>query len=94
MSSTGWTELIKRIDLLIKELKQSKSEANKWRSKAAELERLHPGDDRQAKLDHQAQERELERLRKERKKCQTTIKRLLVELNQVEKRIMEQAQHE
>ncbi len=94
MSSDLWTELIKRIDLLIKELKQSRLEANKWRSKAAELERLHLGDDRQTQLEGQSKDRELERLRKERKKFKSTVTRLIEELNQAEKRITEKANHE
>ena len=91
MSTEEWTLLVKRVDMLITELKQTRSQANHWRTKAAELERLYLGNDRQARLESQARDRELERLKKERKKMQSTISKILEELNMVEKHIMEKS---
>lgn len=94
MSSEAWTELVKKIDGLLKELKQTRNEANQWRSKVAELERLNLGNDRQTQIQQQAQERELERFKKERKKFKSTIQRLIDELNQAERRLLEKSHHE
>lgn len=91
MSTEEWTLLVKRVDMLIKALKQSRLEVNHWRTKAAELERLHRGDDTPSRLELQAKDRELERLKKDRKKIKTVVVKVLEELQLAEKRILEQA---
>ncbi|MBN1595072.1 hypothetical protein JW933_04010 [candidate division FCPU426 bacterium] len=89
MSADGWTQLVTRVDALIRELRNARAEAKKWKARAVELERLKSSDERPARLDLQAKERELERYRKERKKMLATITRLVDDLEQAQKRILE-----
>lgn len=89
MSTEEWTQLVKSVDRLIQDLKESRAQANHWRTRAAELERHQLGDNRKGRLEEQAKDRELERFRKERKKMKSTINKLLIEIEEVERKVME-----
>ncbi len=89
MSTQEWTQLVQQVDRLINELKQSKAEVSHWRSRATELENLHVHANRDNRLEDQAKDRELERLRKERAKTVTMIEKILTDLDKIEAQVME-----
>lgn len=94
MGTNQWTLLVKKVDRLILELREARQEAKKWRTRAVELERVKVKDERSDTLSTQAQERELERLRKERKKTIVMITKLIQELEHAQIQVMETAKHE
>jgi|GEM_PF-5431104 len=95
MSSTEeWTQLVQRVDLLINELRAARAEAKRWRTRAAELERLHLKDEHSLRMEDQSKERELERLRRERKKVIQTVEKVLAEIQKAEAAVMENEKHE
>jgi paraquat-inducible protein B len=89
MSTQEWTQLVQQVDRLIAELKQTKSEAQRWRMRATELESVQRRDDHTVRLEEQAKDRELERLRKERVKTVGVIERILLDLDKVEAQVLE-----
>jgi hypothetical protein len=89
MGIDTWTQLVKRVDMLINELRVSRAETKKWRERAVELERLKGGSDRTMVLQSQAKERELERYRRERAKIITSINKMISDLEQVQIKAME-----
>ena len=94
MVAENWSQLVQQVDRLIAELRQVRSEARKWKTRAMELEGLHLKDEHGLKLESQARDRELERLRRERKKCAAALEKMLVELDQAQRRIVADAQEE
>ena len=94
MGTNQWTLLVKKVDRLILELREARQEAKKWRTRAVELERVKVKDERSDTLSTQAQERELERLRKERKKTIVMITKLIQELEHAQIQVMETAKNE
>lgn len=89
MATEEWTRLVQQIDRLIAELKQARSDAARWRTRATELEGLQGRGDREARLEAQAKERELERLRRERKKTVAAVEQILAELEIVQQQVIE-----
>ncbi len=94
MSTEDWTLLVKRVDMLINALKQARLEVTHWRTKAAEMERLHRGEQAPSRVEIQAKDRELELLKKERKKIKTVVGKVLDELQLAEKRLLERTHDE
>ncbi|NTV52839.1 MAG: hypothetical protein HGA76_07505 [Candidatus Firestonebacteria bacterium] len=89
MSTQEWTQLVQQVDRLIQELAVSRAEARRWRTRATELESLHLRDERGPRLEEQARERELERLRKEKAKTISVIEKLVGDLEQIQARVLE-----
>lgn len=94
MAADHWTQLVKKVDRLILELRKARQEAMKWRTRAVEMERLKVKDERLDTLSTQAQERELERLRKERKKTIAMIAKQIQELENAQIQVMETRKNE
>jgi DNA repair ATPase RecN len=89
MLTPEWTQLVQQVDRLIQELGHSRAEAQRWRRRATELESLHLGDDRSTRLEEQAKERELERLRKDKTKAIAVIEKMVAELEQMQAQVLE-----
>lgn len=87
MSTQEWTTLVQQVDRLIAELRASRTEVGRWQQRAAELERLRIRDERGTRLEEQAKERELERLRKERKRTLATVERLVAEIEEMQQKL-------
>jgi hypothetical protein len=89
MTTEVWTRLVQQVDRLITELRHSRTEAARWRTRATELEGLRLRGEREVRLEEQAKDRELERLRRERKKSVAVIERMLTELEAIEDRVVQ-----
>ncbi len=87
MSTEEWTRLVQQVDRLIAELRACRTEVGRWQQRAAELERLRVKDERGTRLEEQAKDRELERLRKERKRTLTTVERLVQEIEALQDKV-------
>jgi hypothetical protein len=87
MSTQEWTRLVQQVDRLILALKQARAEATRWRARAVELEGRHLDTDRNSRLEEQAKERELERLRRERKKIIATVEKMIQDIDQVQNQV-------
>ena len=88
-TSREWTQLVQQVDQLIAVLRHERAEAARWRTRATELEGLRLTGNRDDKLELQAKDRELDRLRKERKKVQTVAENLLQEIEQMEQQVLQ-----
>ena len=89
MLTQEWPQLVQQVDRLIQALAQARAEARRWRTRATELESLHLRDDRSTRLEEQTQERELERLRKDKAKTIAVVTKLVNELEQIQARVLE-----
>jgi hypothetical protein len=89
MLTPEWTQLVQQVDRLIAELGSARAEARRWHSRATELESLHLRDDRSTRLEDQARERELDRLRKDKAKAITVIEKLVAELEQIQGKVLD-----
>lgn len=87
MPTQEWTQLVQQVDRLISALRQSRAEARRWRSRAAELEGTQVTDARGGRLAEQAKDRELERMRKERRRILAVVERMLAEVEQVQRHV-------
>lgn len=94
MATDHWTQLVKKVDRLILELREARQEAKKWRTRAVEMERLKVKDERTDTLSTQARERELDRLRKDRKKTIVLITKQIQELENAQIQVMETRKNE
>jgi hypothetical protein len=88
MSTEEWTRLVQQVDRLIGELRACRTEVGRWQQRATELERLRVKDERGSRLEEQAKDRELERLRKERKRTLATVERLVAEIESLQQRVV------
>lgn len=89
MSTEEWTRLVQQVDRLIAELREARADASRWRSRATELESLRLRNERELRLEEQTKDRELERLRRERKKTISIIEKMLANLDAVQVQIQE-----
>jgi chromosome segregation ATPase len=89
MSTEEWTQLVQRVDHLITELRAARAEANRWRTRVSELERLHLQDERTLTADDQTKDRELDRLRRERKKIITIIEKIVMDIEKAQSGVVE-----
>lgn len=89
MSAEDWPHLVTQVDRLIVELKQCRTDVSRWRLRALELERLQSPEQRNLKLEDQAKERELERLRREHKKAAAGIQKVLADLDALQQHILD-----
>ena len=90
MSTQEWTHLVQLVDQLIGALRRARAEARRWRTRAVELEGTQGGDTRSQRLQEQARARELERYRRERQKINAAVEKLLEDVNDVQKRVLDQ----
>jgi hypothetical protein len=89
MATEEWTRLVQQVDRLIAELRASRSESGRWRSRATEMESLRLRNERDLRLEEQAKDRELERLRRERKKTISAVEQMLAQLDVLQGRVQE-----
>lgn len=87
MSAEEWPRLVQQVERLIAELKQSRAEAARWHLRATELERLNLPEQHHMKIEEQAKERELERLRREHKKAVSGVQKVLADLDRMQQLI-------
>jgi hypothetical protein len=90
MSTEEWTRLVQRVDHLIIELRNARDETKRWRIRASELERLPLRDERSLVMDEQAKDRELDKLRRERKKVIAAVMKITDELEKAQITVVEQ----
>jgi len=87
MSTEAWTQLVQQVDRLITELKAARAEAERWRKRATELDGQRLKDERGERLEEQAKDRELGRLRRERKKTLAVVEKMLQELDVIQTQV-------
>jgi len=87
MPTKDWAKLVTYIDKLISELRNSRAEVRRWRTRATELERLSLKEERVFRVEDQAKDRELDKLRRERKKIIPLINKIIKQLEQAQNKI-------
>ncbi len=90
MSTEDWTRLVQRVDQLITELRIARDETKRWRLRASELERLPLRDERSLVMETQARDRDLDKLRRERKKVISSIMKITDELEKAQIQVVKQ----
>lgn len=95
MANLEWTQLVQRVDQLIEALNAAREETNKWRTKAAELERLYSKKEAvPLRSDSHQRDKEFERWQREKQKAIQTLSRIVSELERAHTQIVENEQNE
>jgi hypothetical protein len=89
MATEEWTRLGQQVDRLITELRTARAEATRWQTRATELESLRLRHERDGRMEEQAKDRELERLRRERKKAIAVVEQIVSQLDVLQVRAQE-----
>ncbi len=90
MSTENWTQLVQLVNQLITDLRIARDESKRWRIRASELEGMPMRDDRSLVMATQSKARELDKLRRERKKVIASIMKITDELEKAQIQVMEQ----